>query len=190
MELIIYFVRHGEVANPKEVLYGRLPGFGLSQNGIEQVSDTAKILVKHKIQHVYTSPLLRARQTSAIIGKAVHCTPIVRWSLIESKWAREGMPLKEFREKIEEKMYSGEYQRNGQESVKSQEKRMLAFIEKVTRKHLAGKIVAVSHGDPIMILRAKLENVPFTYDYKKKYYIPTGKYITVQASNHQLRLIK
>ncbi len=30
---IVHLVRHGEVANPTGVLYGRLPGFGLSEDG-------------------------------------------------------------------------------------------------------------------------------------------------------------
>ena len=30
---VVHLVRHGEVANPRGVLYGRIPGFHLSEDG-------------------------------------------------------------------------------------------------------------------------------------------------------------
>jgi broad specificity phosphatase PhoE len=61
-------VRHGEVFNPDKVLYGRLPGFGLSTLGhqmAQEVADgwetTPQILV--------SSPLQRAQETIAPLAQ-------------------------------------------------------------------------------------------------------------------------
>jgi len=60
-------VRHGEVHNPQKILYGRLPRFGLSANGRRQAQAAGRFLSRLPIQAVYSSPMLRARQTAAEI---------------------------------------------------------------------------------------------------------------------------
>ena len=35
MKTVIHVMRHGEVDNPDGILYGRLPGYGLTDLGIE-----------------------------------------------------------------------------------------------------------------------------------------------------------
>ena len=37
----IHLVRHGEVHNPEGILYGRMPGYGLSQRGFEMADRVA-----------------------------------------------------------------------------------------------------------------------------------------------------
>src|SRR5581483_6096055 len=70
-ETDVIFVRHGNVHNPRNLIYGRLPRMRLSQKGIEDVERTAHYLADLPIAAIYTSPLLRARQTAAIIAR--HC---------------------------------------------------------------------------------------------------------------------
>ena len=43
---VVHLVRHGEVENPRGVIYGRLPGFGLSARGRAQVEETAAYLAE------------------------------------------------------------------------------------------------------------------------------------------------
>ena len=69
MKTIIYFVRHGKVYNPTDILYGRLPRFGLAEEGIQQIEQTATYLKQEAIDVLYSSPLLRAKQTAEIIQK-------------------------------------------------------------------------------------------------------------------------
>ncbi|WP_415822998.1 histidine phosphatase family protein, partial [Mycobacterium senriense] len=40
----VHVVRHGEVYNPSGILYGRLPGFHLSDNGRAQAAAVADAL--------------------------------------------------------------------------------------------------------------------------------------------------
>ena len=42
---IIHVMRHGEVDNPNGVLYGRLPGFGLTELGYQMAARGAAYLV-------------------------------------------------------------------------------------------------------------------------------------------------
>jgi broad specificity phosphatase PhoE len=42
----IHLLRHGEVHNPTKVLYGRLPGFRLSERGLEQAEVAARFCVR------------------------------------------------------------------------------------------------------------------------------------------------
>ena len=63
------FLRHGEVKNPKDILYYNIPGYELSKLGKSQAEHSAEVLSKDfKIEQIISSPLLRARQTSEIVS--------------------------------------------------------------------------------------------------------------------------
>lgn len=53
---VVHLVRHGEVYNPTKVLYGRLPGFRLSDHGVEQADRVAHFLVGRDVAAVIASP--------------------------------------------------------------------------------------------------------------------------------------
>lgn len=67
----VHVMRHGEVHNPQKVLYGRLPGYNLSDRGRAQARSAADWLAPKDITYVVASPLERAQQTAAPIA-AVH----------------------------------------------------------------------------------------------------------------------
>ena len=69
---IVHLVRHGEVHNPEGVVYGRLPGFGLTDRGHAMARTVADAFAEQKrdITAVIASPLLRAQQTAAPIAHA------------------------------------------------------------------------------------------------------------------------
>ncbi len=69
-ETLVHLVRHGQVENPKRVLYGRLPGFDLSVNGRAQAELLAKYFAMLPVALVRSSPLERAQQTAAGIAEA------------------------------------------------------------------------------------------------------------------------
>jgi broad specificity phosphatase PhoE len=68
---VVHLLRHGEVHNPEGVLYGRLPGYQLSERGQQMALRAAEALSGHDIAVVTASPLERAQQTAAPIA-AVH----------------------------------------------------------------------------------------------------------------------
>ena len=65
----VHLVRHGEVFNPQQLLYGRLPGFGLSRRGREQSRAAAQWLRARSLAALYNSPMQRARETAAILAE-------------------------------------------------------------------------------------------------------------------------
>ena len=65
----ISFIRHGMVHNPERIIYGRLPRFRLSEEGMEDARRAAAALKNIPLQAIYCSPLLRTRQTAKAILK-------------------------------------------------------------------------------------------------------------------------
>ena len=71
----VHVMRHGEVYNPTGILYGRLPGFHLSEMGRAQAEAVADALADRDIVAVIASPLQRAQETAAPIA-AKHGLPV------------------------------------------------------------------------------------------------------------------
>ena len=72
MRTTVHLLRHGEVHNPDKVLYGRLPGFRLSELGHEMAQRAAQALSARDVTAVIASPLERAQQTFYVfIGSLV-----------------------------------------------------------------------------------------------------------------------
>jgi broad specificity phosphatase PhoE len=69
-ETVIHLVRHGQVENPRRVLYGRLPGYHLSRRGQAQADLLARHLADAPVAAVVASPLERAQQTATPIAAA------------------------------------------------------------------------------------------------------------------------
>lgn len=68
----LYFVRHGEsVANRRREFANRGQGPELTELGCQQAAMIAARLVDRGITHIYSSPLLRARQSADIIGETL-----------------------------------------------------------------------------------------------------------------------
>jgi broad specificity phosphatase PhoE len=62
---VVHLVRHGEVRNPDGVLYGRLPGFHLSEEGILMAKAATAFLAGRDVALLLSSPLERALETAA-----------------------------------------------------------------------------------------------------------------------------
>lgn len=187
MKTIIYFIRHGEVYNPHKVLYGRLPGFPLTVKGEQQINKLAQNLVGKGISVIYTSPLERARQTADILAGHLGIAAISSNFLLETRHARDGISLVTFHAKVEPHLYEPGNLKAGQETIKSQAIRMQKFIKNIISKHLGQSIAAVSHGDPIIIVRAETEGKQLTYDYKKRNYIKPGECFTLEITGNNYR---
>ena len=78
---VVHLLRHGEVYNPEGVLYGRLPGYVLSDLGQAMAERAATALAGHDITAIIASPMERAQQTAAPIankhGVAIQIDPLL-----------------------------------------------------------------------------------------------------------------
>lgn len=86
----VHLLRHGEVHNPDAVLYGRLPGFRLSEDGLQMAHDAAEALQGRDVTVVVASPLQRAQETAAPIGALFGLPIATDQRLLESENIFEG----------------------------------------------------------------------------------------------------
>jgi len=86
----VHLMRHGEVHNPDGVLYGRLPGYLLSERGERQAELVAAALADEDLTVLLASPLERAQQTVAPIAKSHDLDVITEPNLIEAGNVFEG----------------------------------------------------------------------------------------------------
>ncbi len=143
----ISFVRHGLVQVHRDVYYGRLPGYRLSEVGVKQAQLTAEYLAEQSLTAVYSSPLLRARQTAAIILSrynrlSLHVTQLLH----ETLSPYDGQP-RDFMVARDWDDYTGsplEYEQPLEIIA-----RLFKFITKIRQQHPGQHVAAVSHGDPI-----------------------------------------
>jgi broad specificity phosphatase PhoE len=89
-ETIVHMIRHGEVFNPERVLYGRLPGYRLSELGVQMAKAAVESLAGRDVTHLVASPLERAQQTAEPFAAQFGVAVDVDDRLIESANVFEG----------------------------------------------------------------------------------------------------
>jgi broad specificity phosphatase PhoE len=90
MKTVVHMLRHGEVYNPEKVLYGRMPGYHLSELGVQMAKAAAQSVAGRDIAYVVASPLERAQQTAEPIANQFKLPTAVDERLIESENIFEG----------------------------------------------------------------------------------------------------
>lgn len=93
-QTVVHLVRHGEVHNPEKVLYGRLPGYRLSDRGLAQAAAAAASFEGHDIAALYVSPMLRTQQTAQPISEISGVEIDTREEVIEAGNTFEGLHIK------------------------------------------------------------------------------------------------
>lgn len=176
---VIHFVRHGMVHNPQEILYGRRPQFRLSSTGRFQAEKAASCLGAYQIAAVYSSPLLRARQTARPIAAAAGVKLRISGLLNEVRTPYEGWPLSDFLQL--EDIYRDiphEY-----EQPQDLIERSRRFIKRVCHQYPNCHVVAVTHGDIILTIRMWAEQKSLTLQQRKQaaYYPAPGSITSLQA---------
>lgn len=143
----IHLVRHGQVYNPKQILYGRLPRFNLSGQGRRQARAAGRILSDKPIAALFSSPLLRARQTGQELIKYLPATKmrISTW-LNEVYSPYEGHPGATIDTRKGD-IYTGTDPCF--EQPQDVHARIQQFFKRTRRYHAGRQVVAVTHGDVI-----------------------------------------
>jgi broad specificity phosphatase PhoE len=159
MVTTVLLVRHADVHNPKNILYGRLPGFGLSKRGLKEAALLARALAEEPIAAIYSSPLLRARQTADIIARYHPGVPLhISKLLNEVRTSLQGRPSEEIRS-----LGFDYYTRRPSprdETLEQVFARMDRLIRHLRRKHKGQTVLCVSHGDPICVVRLAYQGKP------------------------------
>jgi broad specificity phosphatase PhoE len=175
MATTVWLARHGEVHNPDNVLYGRLPRIRLTAEGRRQAQALADTLAGRQLAAIYSSPMLRARRTAEVVLSAHPGLPKIRIDsdLLEVRTGWQGHPLAAL-ERINWDFYSHPRARDD-ESLHVIHARMSRWLNRMLRRHGGSEVLGVSHGDPILILTATLRGLPLTSEcIFPRPYIPTG----------------
>lgn len=146
----VYIIRHGLTElNKQKKVNGEIDE-QLAPEGIEQAKDAIPSLPK-SITYIYTSPLLRARQTAEIISsklkipvfKAQELTEIRMGSLAGKSWEEMegGSELKQKHRAVE-----FDYKPYGGESAQDVKKRLITFLSKINGKHEDHEGLIITHG--------------------------------------------
>ena len=157
----VHLLRHGEVHNPGKVLYGRLPGFRLSETGERMAELAATALQGRDVTLLLTSPLERARQTAAPLAAALALEPRVDDRLIESGNKFEGRPVgdgwRSFADVAAVRLLRNPFEPSWGEPYADTARRMMAAVLAARDEVLGHEAVAVSHQLPIYVLRRHVE---------------------------------
>ena len=160
----VHLLRHGEVHNPDAVLYGRLPGFRLSDDGLQMAHDAADALRDRDVTAVIASPLQRAQETAQpiadVFGLPVGCDE----RLIESENYFEGMTVGvgdgAFRKPQHWPQLRNPFKPSWGEPYDVIARRMLLAAEAARDAARGHEAVCVSHQLPIWTLRRYVEGRP------------------------------
>jgi broad specificity phosphatase PhoE len=169
---VVHLLRHGEVHNPERILYGCLPGFGLSKLGIRQAERVAAYLGDHDVVHVVASPLLRAQQTAVPIAAAHGVDLVTDEGLIEAGNVFEGSRVSvgdgALRHPRVWPKLLNPFRPSWGEPYREIAARMLAAVHRA-RRHAAGhEAVCVSHQLPIWTLRRYLNRRRLWHDPRRR----------------------
>ncbi len=88
---IVHLLRHGEVENPRHVIYGRLPDFHLSANGSEMAAAAADFFAERAVVALFSSPLERAQETARPVAERLGLAVVTDDRLIEAANHFEGL---------------------------------------------------------------------------------------------------
>jgi broad specificity phosphatase PhoE len=160
-ETVVHLVRHGQVENPRRVLYGRLPGYHLSARGRAQAELLAGHFAGAPLAAVLASPLERAQQTAAPIAAAHGLEVRTDLRLTEASNVFEGVAgnlawyiLRH--PGIWWQLRSLRTPSWGERNVDLVE-RVHAVVEEARQEFAGGQVVLVSHQAPIWVARLAFE---------------------------------
>ncbi len=161
---LVIFMRHGQAENNvSRTLVGRHIESHLTEQGRNQVIDTAKQLRNIRIDKIYASPVIRTRETAQIVGSVLGMDYEVDERLYEIELGKlVGMNYEEVTTKYGDlflRFYSEHdpvLDSFGVEPFSAVKRRVKSLLEDVLQKHEDNNVLMVTHLDPIKAALATL----------------------------------
>jgi len=168
----VHLLRHGEVFNPDKVLYGRLPGYVLSELGHEMALRAAQVLGNNDITVVTASPLERAQQTAKPMADAFNLTIGSDADLIEADNIFEGQRVAVgdgvLKQPAAWRHLYNPFKPSWGEPYVDLAARMRAAVDRARIQASGHEAVLVSHQLPIWISRLDFEGRRFVHDPRRR----------------------
>lgn len=148
-----YLIRHGSNDFAGKTLVGRTAGIHLNDTGRAEAERLANELAREPIQHLFSSPMERCRETAAPIAKRLNLDVQILDGLVEVEFGDwTGQEIAEMNsDELWQKwntFRSGGRIPNG-ESIWEVQTRMVSVIEKLRRQFPDQTLALFSHGDPL-----------------------------------------
>lgn len=158
---VVHLVRHGEVANPLGVLYGRIPGFHLSEDGRLMAKAAADFLAGRDVTVLMSSPLERALETAEPLAAQFGLPAVIDERLIEPSNHFEGMTVGigdgSLRQPRHWRYLINPLRPSWGEPYRDVVARVLAAVGDAAREARGHEAVCVSHQLPIWVTRRSVE---------------------------------
>lgn len=162
---LVHLVRHGEVFNPERVLYGRLPGFGLSELGRRMAALSAASLHGRPVTTLVASPLQRTQESAAPWAAAFGLETRLDDRLIEPHNRFEGSNVRRgLRDPRNWPYLVGPWRPTWGEAFTSIRRRMMAAVAQAYAETDEGEAVLVSHQLPIWMVARSVSRKPLAHD--------------------------
>lgn len=169
---VVHLLRHGEVHNPEKILYGRLPGYHLSELGQKMADRAAEYFSARDVVHLVSSPLERAQETAAPIASAHGLEVTTDQRVIESGNVFEGQVFGvgdgALRKPAAWKHLINPFRPSWGEPYAQVAFRMHAAAEDARDAAHGHEAVVVSHQLPIWIARRAAEHKRFVHDPRRR----------------------
>ena len=172
MKTTVHLLRHGEVYNPQGILYGRAPGFVLSDRGHAMAARIAERLGDRDITHIVSSPLERAQQTAAPLALVRGVAITIDDRVIESSNVFEGRQFSVggslVRQPAVWRHLLNPLKPSWGEPYAEVAARMWAAVEDARAAAEGHEALIVSHQLPIWICRLRAEGRRFFHDPRRR----------------------
>ena len=172
MSSTVHVVRHGEVENPEKILYGRQPGWRLSNRGQEMAQVLGEWSKAIDLGALHVSPLQRAQETAAPIAKAHGIAITTDDRLIEAANIFEGKSFElgsgVLKHPSSWRHLYNPWKPSWGEPYEEQINRMLAGIFAAKEAANGKDAIVVSHQLPIWITRSAIEGRSMLHDPRKR----------------------
>lgn len=163
----IHLVRHGEVHNPDRVLYERLPGFRLSEDGRRMARAAAEhiLALGRPVTALLSSPLQRTQESSEPLAELLGVEPRIEERVIEPTNVFAGMRMN----RALRKPWNWHHLRKpalpswGEPYVDVVD-RMRAALDDAWHTTHSGDVVIVSHQAPIWLTHLSVAGLPLPHD--------------------------
>lgn len=168
----VHLVRHGEVNNPQGILYGRLPGYGLTDRGRRMAKRLAEHFSGADIAHLVASPLQRAQETMAPIAASLDLPVRTDERVIEADSVFEGLDLGPNPAQLAHPRYwrylINPFTPSWGEPNREIVTRMRDAIREARTAAQGHEAIIVSHQNPIWTTRLALEGRSFVHDPRRR----------------------
>ena len=168
----VHLLRHGEVHNPRGVLYGRLPAYGLSERGHAMARRVADTVADRDIVHVGSSPLQRAQETAAPVAEKLGLEIVTDDRVMEAGNVFEGLTLgvgaRSLAHPRHWKHLRNPFRPSWGEPYAEQVVRIREAMDDVADEVAGHEAVIVSHQLPIWVTRLAVEGRRLWHDPRKR----------------------